>query len=130
MGYTRSYTIGVWTGYDNLADGKISGQAENAAQIFYKNMMQYLMKDKANFDWIKPNSVIRQKFYAGNIVTNELYVRGHEPKLPKVKNNGNLTQNNQQGAQNQRNISQLLKYYIVRYGTDGRLHFYYYYRRQ
>lgn len=71
VGYTKSYSMGVWTGYDNLKDGTITGQGQYAAQILYKEMMSYLMQDKDNSNWEKPSSVIRVK--------SELYVRGHAP---------------------------------------------------
>lgn len=84
-GYTTKYSIAVWTGYDTLSDGKISGQGENAAQLLYKNMMTYLMKEKGNPDWHKPDTVVSQKYLSGRTVTNELYVKGHVPKPPKIK---------------------------------------------
>ena len=84
-GYTPKYSIAVWTGYDTLSDGKISGQGENAAQLLYKNMMTYLMKEKGNPDWHKPDTVVSQKYLSGRTVTNELYVKGHVPKPPKIK---------------------------------------------
>lgn len=84
-GYTPKYSIAVWTGYDTLSDGKISGQGENAAQLLYKNMMTYLMKNKGNPDWHKPDTVVSQKYLFGTAVTNELYVKGHVPKPPKIK---------------------------------------------
>lgn len=85
VGYTPKYSIAVWTGYDNLSEGKISGQGENAAQLLYKNMMTYLMKGKGNPDWHKPDTVVSQKYLSGETVTNELYVKGHVPKPPKIK---------------------------------------------
>ena len=84
-GYTPKYSIAVWTGYDTLSDGKISGQGENAAQLLYKNMMTYLMKEKGNPDWHKPDTVVSQKYLSGRTVTNELYVKEHVPKPPKIK---------------------------------------------
>lgn len=60
VGYTRAYTIGIWTGYDNLKDGTISGQGEQSAQLLYKHMMNYLMKDKRDRDWQMPSHVVRR----------------------------------------------------------------------
>lgn len=86
VGYTRSYSIGVWTGYDNLKDGTISGDGENSAQLLYKSMMQYLMQDKANVDWQKPDSVIRAKIAKNSNPPQvsssgewQLFVKGHAP---------------------------------------------------
>ncbi|MBW7987962.1 PBP1A family penicillin-binding protein [Lactobacillus helveticus] len=75
IGYTRSYAIGIWTGYDNLKDGTISGIGQQSAQLMYKSMMTYLMRNKPNLNWQQPKSVIRAK--TGG--TWQLYVRGHAP---------------------------------------------------
>lgn len=81
IGYTKSYVMSVWTGYDNLSDGNISGSGQDAAQLYYKEMMQYLMKDQDNLDWTKPDSVVARG--------SALYVKGHAPKLPKPKKKDN-----------------------------------------
>ena len=75
VGYTRSYAIGIWTGYDNLKDGTISGIGQQSAQLMYKSMMTYLMRNKPNLNWQQPKSVILAK--TGG--TYQLYVRGHAP---------------------------------------------------
>ena len=86
VGYTPSYSIGVWTGYDNLKDGTISGIGQQSAQLFYKNMMTYLMRNKENVDWQKPDSVIRAKIARNSNPPEvsstgewQLFVRGHSP---------------------------------------------------
>lgn len=60
VGYTRSYSLGIWTGYDNLKDGTISGSGEQSAQLLYKHMMTYLMKDKSNRDWSMPSHLVKK----------------------------------------------------------------------
>ena len=86
VGYTPIYSIGVWTGYDNLKDGTISGIGQQSAQLFYKNMMTYLMRNKENVDWQKPDSVIRAKIARNSNPPEvsstgewQLFVRGHSP---------------------------------------------------
>lgn len=88
VGYTKSYVMGVWTGYDNLKDGTISGIGQQSAQLMYKNMMTYLMKKKPNIDWKKPSSVVRARIIknsnppqvaSGNSGQWQLFVRGHAP---------------------------------------------------
>lgn len=89
VGYTKSYVMGVWTGYDNLKDGTISGAGQQSAQLIYKSMMKYLMQNKANTDWVKPSSVIRAKIVknsnppevasAGQSGEWQLFVKGHAP---------------------------------------------------
>lgn len=86
VGYTQNYSIGIWTGYDNLKDGTISGVGQQSAQLLYKNMMTYLMQDKENVDWKKPDSVIRAKIRKNSNPPEvsptgewQLFVRGHAP---------------------------------------------------
>lgn len=89
VGYTRSYVMGVWTGYDNLKDGTISGIGQQSAQLMYRSMMSYLMQDKENVDWQKPSSVIRARIVNNSnppeVATStrssswQLFVRGHAP---------------------------------------------------
>ena len=84
VGYSPDYCMGVWTGYDKLSDGKIDKTGEKSAMLLYKAMMQYLMKNKVSADWSMPDTVVKQAFTAGNVTTQELYVKGHVPEAPKV----------------------------------------------
>lgn len=87
VGYTRSYVMGVWTGYDNLKDGTIAGVGQNSAQLIYKSMMTYLMRNKPNLNWQKPSSVIRARIVKNSnppeVASSggvwQLFVRGHAP---------------------------------------------------
>ena len=88
--------MSVWTGYDNLADGKIAGRGQDAAAIYYREMMSYLMNDKANIDWVKPSSVIVRKYATGD----ELYQEGHAPSESSV---------------NHRNVNRIPRTIIRRY---------------
>ena len=92
VGYTKAYCIGIWTGYDNLKDGTISGSGEQSAQLLYKHMMSYLMKNKENKDWKKPSTVVKRRIVNGTArrvaspsshnFTWELFVKGHAPANP------------------------------------------------
>lgn len=86
VGYTKQYSIGVWTGYDNLKDGTISGVGQYSAQLVYKNMMQYLMRNKKSSDWDMPSTVVRRRIASnsGSEISEkgyvwELFVKGHAP---------------------------------------------------
>lgn len=129
VGYTRSYVMGVWTGYDNLAEGKISGNGQNSAQLIYKDMMAYLMKTQANTDWDKPSDVVTRQI--GN--TKELYVKGHAPKMIKDKKKESVSrdveQRNSNNIGSQSNNSKLTRHVIVR-RVGNRLYYYYYYTRR
>lgn len=101
VGYTKLYSMGIWTGYDNLKDGTPSGVGETSAQILYKKMMQYLMEDKPNEDWSQPSSVVRRKIINGtennvassgaNNATWQLFVKGHAPIDPYGNNDEKVT---------------------------------------
>ncbi|QNQ83588.1 penicillin-binding protein [Lactobacillus sp. PV037] len=92
VGYTKLYSMGIWTGYDNLKDGTPSGVGENSAQLLYKKMMQYLMENKPNEDWSQPSSVVGRKIVNGtenevarsgaSNATWQLFVKGHAPIDP------------------------------------------------
>lgn len=92
VGYTKLYSIGIWTGYDNLKDGTPSGVGASSAQLLYKQMMSYLMKDKANKDWNKPSTVVRRRIANGTqdkvVSPNasnsswQLFVKEHAPSNP------------------------------------------------
>lgn len=147
VGYTRSYVMSVWTGYDNLADGKIAGRGQDAAAIYYREMMSYLMNDKANIDWVKPSSVIVRKYATGD----ELYQEGHAPsessvnhrnvnRIPRTiirryqrtpgynfnQNQNNNSQGEQSQSNNQGNISNNNQRTTDRNNQPVR--YYYYYR--
>ena len=88
VGYTKQYSIGVWTGYDNLKDGTITGVGQYSAQLLYKYMMQYLMQDKTSSDWTMPSTVVKKRIVKntedevaspGQSYTWELFVKGHAP---------------------------------------------------
>ena len=92
IGYTKLYSMGIWTGYDNLKDGTPSGVGSSSAQLLYKQMMSYLMSDKANKDWSKPSTVVRRRIANGTqdkvVSPNasnsswQLFVKGHAPSNP------------------------------------------------
>lgn len=89
VGYTKLFSMGIWTGYDNLKDGTPSGVGETSAQILYKKMMKYLMQDQENDDWKQPSSVVKRKIVNGtedevansnaSNATWQLFVKGHAP---------------------------------------------------
>lgn len=96
-GYTRSYSMAIWTGYDNLKDGTPSGVGETSAQILYKYMMEYLMKDKDNKNWKQPKTVVKRRIVNGtekqvaspnsSNYSWQLFVKGHAPSNPYKDDN-------------------------------------------
>lgn len=58
-GYTKNYSIAVWTGYDHPLEpgGSISEQYVKSAQLLYKDLMQYLDSQNHSSDWTMPDTV-------------------------------------------------------------------------
>lgn len=58
-GYTKNYSIAVWTGYDHPLEpgGSISEQYVKSAQLLYKGLMQYLDSQNHASDWTMPDTV-------------------------------------------------------------------------
>lgn len=112
VGYTRNYSIGVWTGYDKISQGKLDKVGQQSATALYKAMMSYLMKDKTSTDWDKPDSVIAKKFYGGNVPTVELYVAGHVPADDEVDNDRkrSMEKSNESSSNSNKSVT---RYYII-----------------
>ncbi|ESS01780.1 penicillin-binding protein 1A [Limosilactobacillus fermentum NB-22] len=55
-GYTKNYSIAVWTGFDN-AKTSISSSYTKAAQYLYRDVMQYLDAENHASDWTMPSTV-------------------------------------------------------------------------
>ena len=58
-GYTKNYSIAVWTGYDHPLEpgASISEQFEKSAQWLYKDLMQFLDSRNHASDWTMPDTV-------------------------------------------------------------------------
>lgn len=59
VGYTKNYSIAVWTGYDHplLPGNSISDTYTKSAQWLYKDLMEYLDNQNHASDWTMPNTV-------------------------------------------------------------------------
>ena len=125
VGYTPSYSIGVWTGYDNLKDGTISGVGQQSAQLFYKNMMTYLMRNKENVDWQKPDSVIRAKIAKNSNPPEvsstgewQLFVRGHSP-IGIVDDSSDYDEDDEKTSTHDSSSTNTQGRYSVRHNQNG-----------
>ena len=58
VGYTRKYSMAVWTGYSNRLT-PIEGDGFRVAAKIYRLMMQYLSEDDSPGDWTMPEGVYR-----------------------------------------------------------------------
>ena len=91
-------------------------------------MMTYLMKGKGNHDWHKPDTVVSQKYLSGGTVTNELYVKGHVPKPPKINKPKSEEQNNNQRVIYRQSQQRRPRVIIRRQQPRTIIRHYYYYR--
>jgi len=62
VGYTRKYSMAVWTGYSNRLT-PIVGDGFTVATSIYRSMMQYLSEDDHPGDWTMPEGLYRSGDY-------------------------------------------------------------------
>ena len=62
VGYTRKYSMAVWTGYSNRLT-PIVGDGFTVATSIYRSMMQYLAEDDHPGDWTMPEGLHRSGVY-------------------------------------------------------------------
>ena len=56
VGYTRKYSMAVWTGYSNRLTPVI-GSGFTVASAVYRSMMTYLSEDDHPGDWTMPEAI-------------------------------------------------------------------------
>lgn len=56
-GYTKNYSVAVWTGYDQPMKNSISSSYEKSAILLYKAIMEYLDGKNHASDWRMPDTV-------------------------------------------------------------------------
>ncbi|GEO77699.1 bifunctional glycosyltransferase transpeptidase penicillin-binding protein 1A [Companilactobacillus mindensis DSM 14500] len=96
-GYTKNYSISVWTGYDSPNEKGISSTYQSVAGKIYKAEMSYLASQtNSNPNWKRPSSVIPMMIKkdgsttpvvaspssSSSTYTKELFVKGHAPSNP------------------------------------------------
>ena len=62
VGYTRKYSMAVWTGYSNRLT-PIIGDGFNVATSIYRSMMQFLAEEDHPGDWSMPEGLYRSGDY-------------------------------------------------------------------
>ena len=74
-GYTKTYSLAVWTGYNNQKT-PIVGDNTRIASDVYRELMQFVSASVVNSDWEMPKGLTR--------IGNELYFEGQyvEPVKP------------------------------------------------
>ena len=115
-GYTKQYSISIWTGFDQLKDGTITGQGSYTAQALYRQLMSYLMNGKESTDWKKPSTVVKSRIIpssnparvaapGGNYVY-ELFVKGTEPSSPYSDSDYNFTSSSSSSSSSESSSSE------------------------
>ncbi|MGY3742471.1 transglycosylase domain-containing protein [Leuconostoc inhae] len=69
-GFTKSYALSVWTGYDWPAKNYIPWTYQDLPAQYYQRIMSYAMQNKPNTDWTAPDTVTPK--VRGNIVEYEV----------------------------------------------------------
>ncbi|CAJ1176610.1 transglycosylase domain-containing protein [Companilactobacillus nantensis] len=96
-GFTKNYSMSVWTGYDSPNESGISATYQEVAGKIYKAEMSYLANQtNSNPNWKKPSSVesamiktsstttpiVASPSSSSSTYTRELFVKGHAPYNP------------------------------------------------
>ncbi|WP_337740146.1 hypothetical protein [Fructilactobacillus sanfranciscensis] len=93
-GYTKHYSMSVWTGYDQpFQEGhEITGRQYTIAQNYYKAVMSTASEGLPNTDWSKPSDVVKT-YKDGH---DQYYIAGHgENQNSKPSSSTSGTQNQQ-----------------------------------
>lgn len=89
-GYTRSYALSVWTGYDQPKENYIPWESQDLPAQIYQHVMSYAMSDKENKDWVAPDTVT--PVVKGNIVEYEVkdasWSNGGLPTVNSISQSG------------------------------------------
>lgn len=77
VGYTPTYSLAVWTGYDDQKTPITNNYADVASDV-YRELMQFVSAFVVNEDWTMPKGLSR--------MGGELYLDGQKPKVqPPVR---------------------------------------------
>ena len=94
IGYSTDYTISAWTGYDNPYEqgGGVDTTEQEYSRLIYYYLMKYMAESSSGYDWVQPDSVVKQQIEIGsdplslpgprtpaNMIATELFVKGHVP---------------------------------------------------
>lgn len=89
-GYTRSYALSVWTGFDYPKQNYIPWTEQDLPAQYYAKVMAYAMQNKDNTDWTVPDTV--KQTVKGNIVEYEVknasWSNGGLPSVTSIAQSG------------------------------------------
>ncbi|WP_416352946.1 PBP1A family penicillin-binding protein [Agrilactobacillus fermenti] len=103
-GYTKHYSIALWTGYDQPEKNGLSMSEQQIPVYLYRRLMSSLSENVENTDWTKPTNVISENIITGTNppvigtsavgTTKELFIKGHQPTLRR--SNGSSSRSSQE----------------------------------
>lgn len=89
-GYTKSYALSVWTGFDVPSKNYIPWTEQDLPAQYYAKVMAYAMQNKSNVDWTVPDTVNAK--VKGNIVEYEVkdasWSNGGLPSVNSIAQSG------------------------------------------
>lgn len=89
-GYTKSYALSVWTGFDFPLKNYIPWTEQDLPAQYYAKVMAYAMQNKSNTDWTAPDTVTAK--VKGNIVEYEVkdasWSNGGLPSVTSITQSG------------------------------------------
>lgn len=116
-GYSKDYSLSIWTGYDEATKGGLNYRNQAIAGVIYQKLMNFLYENKSSQDWKKPNNVEQVNvlkgiyppvaIHSGGVT--ELFLSGTQPKSSiKIAPNPQKApvQHKEENSQSQNNPSQ------------------------
>lgn len=98
VGYTRKYSMAVWTGYTKRLT-PIVGDGFNVATSIYRSMMQYLSQDDHPGDWSMPEGLYRSGDYIFKNGARSNWV-SQTPQQPVTEVQNSTTENQTSATEN------------------------------
>lgn len=69
VGYTKNYSLAVWTGYNDKMT-PVTSESSHVASDVYRELMEYVSSSVENEDWTMPDGLVR--------IGKELYLKGQD----------------------------------------------------
>ena len=98
VGYTRKYSMAVWTGYSNRLT-PIVGDGFRVAANIYRSMMAYLSEDDNPGDWTMPDGLYRSGDYIFKNGARSNWV-SQAPQQPVTEVQNSTTENQTSATEN------------------------------
>lgn len=98
VGYTRKYSMAVWTGYSNRLT-PIEGDGFRVAAKIYRSMISYLSEDDSPGDWTMPEGLYRSGDYVFKDGARNNWIT-QTPQQPVTEVQNSTTENQTSATEN------------------------------